>query len=477
MNILLTGALSWNPERIISLAERGNRLFGLWSQTMGWEQGPYPFAKDFITDVDTGQSMDLLSSGRIDLVYSLFQLYDRRLWAPKAAPDLDDQWVQLRTLLNARTRGAFHVPIIRHWGFDIHNIDVPVVRAFDAQIFCNRQKLRYWTARRNEGGCGLDLGFGDPGKETLFMDSDLPSRAFMNERFSPKLSETTGEIHTVCIGRPFGINFMEAARHKIHVHIYGNNYDDVATLIARGLSPSGLGKLRSLIDNYVHVHPPIQPINTTLEVIREAKDRWVEEFSRYDAGWSYVGRPLPWPKLEDRAAIPNRLGTYALSGLPVISETLPGYHRYDGLAANGVAIDFEPRDYAMLAADLRRTDKLMRMNERARAYRNDFSFEATLDPLLAYLERVCNQFPCRLPHSNAAHGKGSAALPAAQPLQLYTRPFSLAGWRLPQARAGTWTSRMVLHGELLASRARWMLAKVMSKCFLSSWVRECQTRP
>jgi hypothetical protein len=476
MNILLTGALSWNPERIISLAERGNRLFGLWSRTMPWEQGPYTFAKDFITDIDSDQSVDLLSSGGIDLVYSLFQVYDRGLWAPKAAPGLEDQWVQLRTLLNARSGGAFRVPIVRHWGFDIHNIDLSVVREFDAQIFCNRQKLQYWTARRNHGGCDLDLGFGNSGNETPFLDSDLPSRAFMNDRFSPKLSAATGEIHTVCIGRPLGIDFAQAARHKIHVHIYGNNHDDVATLIARHLSPIALAGFRSSIGHYVHIHPSIQPGNTTLEAIREAKDLWVQEFSRYDAGWSYVGRPLPWPKLEDRAAIPNRLGTYVLAGLPVISETLPGHNRYDGLAAHNLAIDFRPGDYAKLAADLRRTDKLMRMNEGAREYRNEFSFESTLGPLLESFERICNRFPARLPHSRASHNKASGPLPPGQPLQLLIRPFSFAGWRLPQARAGTWTSRMLLHWQLLASRGRGVLGRVMARWFLSSWVREAQTR-
>ncbi|MGA2212592.1 MAG: hypothetical protein ABSH31_04895 [Bryobacteraceae bacterium] len=475
MNILLTGALSWNPERIISLAEGGHRLFGLWSRTMGWEQGPYAFAKDFITDVDTEQSVELLSSGRIDLVYSLFQLYDRRLWSPQAARGLDNQWVQVRTLMNARSAGSFRVPIVRHWGFDIHNIDLPVVRGFDAQIFCNRQKLQYWTARRNQGGCDLNLGFRNPGDKIPFLDSDLPSRAFMNDRFSPKLSAASGEIHTVCIGRPVGINFAEAARHKIHVHIYGNNHDDVATLIARHLSPIELASFRRLIGHYVHIHPSIQPGNTTLEAIREAKDRWVAEFSRYDAGWSYIGRPLPWPKLEDQAAIPNRLGTYVLAGLPVISETLPGHHRYDVLAAHDLAIDFRPRDYAKLAADLRRTDKLMQMNERARAYRNEFSFEATLGPLLSCFERISNRFPRRLPGSTAGNHTTSGPLPPGQPLQLFTRPFSLAGWRLPQARAGPWTSRMLLQGELLASRGRWVLGKIMARWFLSRWVREAPT--
>ena len=42
MKILLVGALAWNPERIRSLHERGHELWGLWSRSMAWDQGPYP---------------------------------------------------------------------------------------------------------------------------------------------------------------------------------------------------------------------------------------------------------------------------------------------------------------------------------------------------------------------------------------------------------------------------------------------------
>ena len=37
-----------------------------------------------------------------------------------------------------------------------------------------------------------------------FQDGDRPKLEFMNDAFSPRLSERDGEIHTVCIGRPFG---------------------------------------------------------------------------------------------------------------------------------------------------------------------------------------------------------------------------------------------------------------------------------
>ncbi|MBL8291425.1 MAG: hypothetical protein JNN08_06290 [Bryobacterales bacterium] len=468
MNILLAGALSWNPERVMALSQRGHKLFGLWSRTMAWEQGPYPFARGVITDLDVEGALDLLRGGGIDVVYSLFQVYDQRLWAPAAAVGVEDHWTQLRRLLAERRRGAFRVPVVRHWGFDIHSIDLDVARALDGQIFCNRQKLRYWTARREEGGCGLDLGLDE--QEVAFMDSDLPWREFMNNRFTAKLSQCSGEIHTVCIGRPLGINFVEAARHGIHVHVYGNNYDDVATMIARGLSPGSFARLKILLDTYVHIHPSIQANVQTLAGIRAVKDRWVEEFSRYDAGWSYVGRPLPWPRREDEAAIPNRLGTYLLAGLPVITEKLPGFDRYDVLADRGVAVDFSPRDYAALAADLRNSDKLNEMTEKARACREQFSFDATVDPLLGYLERVCNRHRLRaarpFPMNSGSRG----------PVQLYARPLSLRGLLAPRAKPGSWKDRAVLHGELAVSRARWAYARVLAKLYLSRLLRPRERR-
>jgi hypothetical protein len=459
VNILLNGALSWNPERVIALSEKGHRLFGLWSRSMSWEQGPYGFASGLITELDIEGALDLLRSGGIDVVYSLFQIYDRKLWASRGAAGLDDVWTQLRRLLDERRRGAFHVPIVRHWGFDVHNLDMTVVRELDGQIFCNPHKLRYWTARPEDGGCGLDLGL--EGQEIACMDSDLPLREFMNDRFSPKLSAHSGEIHTVCIGRPLGINFLSAARQGIHVHIYGNNYDDIATLIARGLSPAGLLRMRGLIDAYVHVHPPILAADSSLAAIRQAKNRWVEEFSRYDAGWSYVGRPLPWPRLEDQAVIPNRLGTYSLAGLPVIAETLPGFYRYDSLVQQGVAIGFTPGNYAGLAADLRRTDTLAQLNERARRYRQQVSFDVTVDPLIDYFQRVCSRFPSRLRCPKPVD-QVAAKSEDSRPVQLYTRPLSLRGLWAPKAHAGALRSRAALPLELVGMRLRWRWARMVA---------------
>ena len=115
-------------------------------------------------------------------------------------------------------------------------------------------------------------------------------------------------IHTVCVGRPFGIDYLAAARHGIHVHIYSNNYDE---RWSRHLD-TGIGDEAKGLRRFVHVHPSLQTIGANWAEVKGTKSRWVREFSRYDAGWSYIGDPFPWKPLENRAAIPNRLSTYIL---------------------------------------------------------------------------------------------------------------------------------------------------------------------
>jgi len=466
MNILLAGALSWNPERVLALTRMGHRLYGLWSRTMAWEQGPYAFADGIITDLDVESAIDLLRDRKIDIVYSLFQVYDARLWSREAARGVEDLWSQLTRLLIARGKGAFDAPIVRHWGFDVHNLDLEIVRALDGQIFCNPQKLRYWTAPRAEGGCGLNLGC--ERQPIAFMDSDLPSREFMNHRFSPRFSERDGEIHTVCLGRPLGIDLVAAARNGIHVHIYGNEVDDIALIVAQGLGLGSLARLEGLARRYIHLHAPLQPIGGSLDAIRAAKDRWVEEFSRYDAGWSYVKHPLPWPRLEDEAVIPNRHGTYLLAGLPIIIEQLPGYYRYDTLRDCGVAIDFIGRDYHRLARFLRARTEIDELHQRARRCRAQFTFDATVDKLLDYLGQVCERRSVR---ASTRHDISTAR---HHVVQLPTRPVSLRTFFAKKAVPGRLKNRIVIAAEIAVSRARWIFASAIAKAYVGRILNRCR---
>ncbi|MCU0990673.1 MAG: hypothetical protein MUE63_14110 [Xanthomonadales bacterium] len=384
MKILLVGALSWNPERIRSLHERGHRLWGLWSRSMAWDQGPYPALQDCVTPVALADAARTIRGQSIDCVYSLFQVYHPRLWGPATAGAEHGIWALLRMLLDERRRGAFDTPIVRHWGFDVHHLAPDIVRALDGHIFCNREKAAYWTTPVRAGGCGLDVFEDCP--VTAFLDSDRPKQEFMNDDFAEPLSARSGEIHTVCIGRPFGIDYLAAARRGIHVHHYGNRYDDVWRLIARSLPLTGARREAALLQHFVHVHPSLQTTGLDWDGVRRAKSAWVREFSRYDAGWSYIGSPLPWEPLDDRGAIPNRLSTYLLAGLPVISDVRPGYYRCEELRRLGVNIDLNDADGLRERLDHEVRTREGRRN--ALRERAAYSFDATIDSLIATLDRA-----------------------------------------------------------------------------------------
>ena len=393
MRILLVGALSWNPERIRSLHERGHRLWGLWSRSMAWDQAPYPVLDGVVQEISLDDAPYLIREQKIDCIYGLFQEYDPRLFAPATGAIEHDISTLLRVLLRERQRGAFDAPIVRHWGFDIHQLDPDVACALDAHIFCNREKFVYFTERVSRGGAGLDDVF-RACKIIAFMDSDRPKGEFMNDDFAPRLSESDGEIHTVCIGRPFGIDYLAAARHGIHVHIYGNNYDDPFKAIARKLSTTGTGDEAMRLRRFVHIHSSLQTIGANWSEVQRTKSRWVHEFSRYDAGWSYIGDPIPWKPLENSAAIPNRLSTYVLAGIPTITDRRPGFYRYHEPHRLGVAIDLDG-DYSTLRERLESERRSRAGAASARRERSGYSFEATIDLLVGILDRARTEYFAR----------------------------------------------------------------------------------
>ncbi len=404
MKILLVGALSWNPERIRSLCEGGHQLWGLWSRSMGWDQGPYEATDGCVRPIAVEDAARTIREQKIDCVYSLFQIYHPRLWAPAGRGVDQDVWALLRILFAARARGEFDIPIVRHWGFDVQNIDPDVARAFDGQIFCNREKHAYWTTPLRQGGCGVDLL--SEHAVVDFFDSDKPKLEFMNDDFPERLSDRTGEIHTVCIGRPFGIDYLAAARRGIHVHLYGNKFDDLYRMMARDLSLAGARKEVSLLRRFLHVHPSLQTRDASWETVRRTKSTWVREFAQYDAGWSYIGSPLPWEPLDDRGAIPNRVSTYVLAGLPVISDARPGYYRYDELARLGVNVDLTGSDYDGLRLKLEEERRTGARRANAIRERAGYSFDATIDPLIGVLERTMRDYFARPPHDRTRFAGG-----------------------------------------------------------------------
>jgi hypothetical protein len=385
VRILIVGALAWNPERILALCDRGHELYGLWTRSMAWDQGPYAFARGRIRDVNPAEGVELVRQGGVDLVYSLFMAYPPGPRRRRRGEELPELWDTLRRLAGARESGRRRVPIVRHWGSDTATFDQAVVDALDGHVFCNRELHAFLAAPVRAGGLGMAIAC--PPERIAYLDSDRPSLAFMTDRFTPKLSRADGEIHTVCVGRPLGIDLRALARRGIHLDVYGNSVDSVALTIAGSVRLRDLEETCRAAERFARVHPSRQSIGADLEEIRALKGGWVEEFSRYDAGWSYVSSS-EGSVLAARAMIPNRFGTYLVAGLPVITERLPGYHRYEALRERGIAIEFGPGDYDELAARLRDHDALAAAGARAAGARLAYSFEATLDPLLGFFERI-----------------------------------------------------------------------------------------
>jgi hypothetical protein len=359
---------------------------------MAWDQGPYPVLDGFVQQIGLNEAPCVIREQRIDCIYGLFQEYDPRLFAATSGAIEHDISSLLRILLLERKRGTFDAPIIRHWGFDIHQLDPDVARALDAHIFCNREKFVYFTERASRGGAGLDV-FGTC-ESIAFTDSDRPKGEFMNDDFAPRLSDSDGEIHTVCIGRPFGIDYLAAARQGIHVHIYSNNYDDTSEEIVRKLSATGSGDEATRLRRFVHAHSSLQMIGANWTEVQRTKSQWVREFSQYDAGWSYIGDPIPWKPLENKAAIPNRLSTYILAGIPIITDRRPGFYRYNEPHRLGVAIDLDG-DYATLRERLESEQKWRAGAASARRERSGYSFDATIDSLVEILDRTRTEYFAR----------------------------------------------------------------------------------
>ena len=378
---------------------------------MAWDQGPYPVLDGFVQEITLNDAPRTIREQKIDCIYGLFQEYDPRLFAATNGAIEHDISTLLRALLCERQRGAFDAPIVRHWGFDIHQLDPDVARALDAHIFCNREKFVYFTERASRGGCGLD-GF-RACQVIAFMDSDRPKEEFMNDDFAPRLSDSDGEIHTVCIGRPFGIDYLAAARHGIHVHIYNNNYDDPFKAI---------GDEATRLCRYVHVHSSLQTIGANWAEVQRTKSQWVREFSRYDAGWSYIGDPLPWKPLENSAAIPNRLSTYVLAGIPIITDRRPGFYRYTEPHRLGVAIDLDG-DYGALREQLESERRSRAGAASARRERSRYSFDAMIDSLVGVLDRARTEYFAR------GHAVRSRFLTTDR------RRIISFGWGVPPARS------------------------------------------
>lgn len=234
-----------------------------------------------------GKLVQLIGAWAVEVVYSLLNVWDGSNRATAALLE----------------RGC-PVPVIRHYKEHYctpSEAERTCLEKSTGVLFINEESRAYFSRLYRLP------------RHTACLDADgIPAR-YLAGTFSPKLSAADGVAHLLIAGSVSAdggrydyrglIGELTAA--GAHVHLYAqfrkltasgqlNNTGDVAAAY-RALERAHL----------VHLHPPVPPA------------RFVEEWSRYDAGLLHVPRgDDPFRLLN----MPNRYSAYLAAGLPVALE-------------------------------------------------------------------------------------------------------------------------------------------------------------
>lgn len=290
MKILIIGVLGYNPERLCAWEEAGCKLYGLWMPTpsMAHESiGPFPFGHIENIGFATGWT-NTVKDKCPDLIYAPF--------SSSSVEFVYDCIMALR-------KDGINIPFVWHlkegpqicMRYGTWPKLMELYRLSAGNILLN-QRTKEW----------FDL-FVPTGKPFLLQDQEYPKKEFFEYPFSEKLSASDGEIHTVISGRMVGLSvedMRQLATHHIHVHLYSESY------YKEKIQRNNLYEEAAPGFFHIHTHCP--------------NEKWVEEFSRYDAGWLHCSPShnegdlfrLMWDDLN----IPARIGTMAAAGLPMIQR-------------------------------------------------------------------------------------------------------------------------------------------------------------
>jgi glycosyltransferase involved in cell wall biosynthesis len=355
LKILLVGELAYNAERVLALEERGHRLYGLWMNDPYWYNtvGPLPFGH--VVDLARGRWQQAIRELRPDVIYALLN------W--QAVPFAHE-------VLRADTG----VPFVWHFkegpficlekGTWPQLVDL--YRGANGVIHSSPE-MAQWTETAIPS-----LRDGAP---TLFLDGDLPKRDPFAGEQRPLLSATDGEPHTVVPGRPIGLNpqrMSHLAAAGVHVHFYGD--------FTQGQWATWIERVMAVSSGYLHLHPQVD------------QDRWVEEFSQYDAGWLHFFesqnggeiRRADWDDLN----YPARIATLAVAGVPLLQrengDTIVATQRL--ARERDLGLSFTTMEE--LGVGLRNRERMQGLRESVWRQREVFTFDAHADRLVEFFREV-----------------------------------------------------------------------------------------
>jgi hypothetical protein len=353
LKILLVGELAYNPERVLALEERGHTLYGLWSPDPMWfnSVGPQPFGH--VTDLDRRNWREQVRRIRPDVIYALLN------------------WQALPHVHRIFTENP-GIPFVWHFKegpficYDkgLWPALVELTRNSDGQIYCS-DEMRDWFETAIPGSTDHE--------DVLVLDGDLPKQDWFEVPASPRRFD--GEIHTVVPGRPIGLHpghVAALAAQKIHLHFYGEYTHE--------LWREWIDRTDRLARGYLHLHGNVD------------QDRWVKEFSGYDAGWLHVFRSQNGGDLRranwDDLNVPARIPVLAAAGLPMLQLD----NRGSRVAAQSVVrqlklgVFFD--DPEELGPKLRDGERMRAIRESVWSQRAEFTFDRHADRLVSFFHRV-----------------------------------------------------------------------------------------
>ncbi|HEX6293279.1 MAG TPA: glycosyltransferase [Herpetosiphonaceae bacterium] len=357
LKILLVGELAYNADRILALEERGHRLYGLWTPDPAWFNtvGPLPFGH--VEDVPLNGWRDAVRRIRPDVIYALLN------WQTVAFCHqvlLDNPGVPFVWHFK---EGPF---ICLEKGLWSHLIDLQT--RSDGQIYSSPE-LRDWFYT-------VVPGLRD--QPALVLDGDLPKREWFTTARSPRRSASDGQIHTVVPGRPIGLHpwvVGELAEQGIHLHFYGD--------FTQGIWHSWIEKALRVAEGYLHLHPNVD------------QRQWVSEFSQYDAGWIHVFKSENQGDLRrsnwDDLNYPARIATLVAAGVPLIQLDNPDAIVAAQTLARQLDIGVFFSEIPQLREQLRDETRMAQLRENVWRQREQFSFDAHADRLLAFFRSVIEQ--------------------------------------------------------------------------------------
>ena len=363
LKILIVGELAYNADRVLALEEQGHQLHGLWMSHPYWYNtvGPLPFGH--VPDLPQGHWREAVQQLQPDVIYAQlnWQAVPFAHEVMLATPAIPFVWHFKEGPFICLEKGTWPqmVELFQH---------------ADGRIFTSPE-MRDW----------FDTVL--PGLSTArpchVLDGDLPKKDWFERPTSALLSDADGQIHTVVPGRPIGLHphtVAELAAQDIHVHFYGD--------FTHGQWREWIVKARQLAPDHLHLHVNVEQAN------------WVEEFSRYDAGWLHAFKSSNRGEIRranwDDLNYPARIATLAAAGLPMIQRRNDGAIVATQALARRLDIGVFYDRVDELGPLLRQREHMQALRARVWAARPLFTFDHHVPALVDFFRTVmANRSPAR----------------------------------------------------------------------------------